>query len=73
MLIEKGKLKEKNQVILSLFDEGFETSKIARIVKLKLSLTSSHLQWLSSRNPKTIFLIDVLGVVSTTSFYPYFP
>ena len=34
MLIEKGKLEEKNEVIVSLFDEGFETAKIAKIVKL---------------------------------------
>jgi predicted transposase/invertase (TIGR01784 family) len=31
---EKGKLEEKYEVILSLFDEGFETPKIAKIVKL---------------------------------------
>lgn len=34
MLIENGKLEEKNEVIVSLFDEGFETAKIAKIVKL---------------------------------------
>jgi hypothetical protein len=34
MLIEKGKLEEKIQVIVSLFDEGFEVPKIAKIVKL---------------------------------------
>jgi hypothetical protein len=34
MLIEKGKLEEKSEVIVSLFDEGFETAKIAKIVKL---------------------------------------
>lgn len=33
--IEKGKLEEKSEVILSLFDEGFETPKIAKIVKLQ--------------------------------------
>ncbi|WP_162418839.1 Rpn family recombination-promoting nuclease/putative transposase [Cyclobacterium roseum] len=32
--IQKGKLEEKNEVIVSLFDEGFETAKIAKIVKL---------------------------------------
>jgi len=32
--IEKGKLEEKSEVILSLFDEGFETPRIAKIVKL---------------------------------------
>lgn len=32
--IQKGKLEEKNEVIVSLFDEGFETPKIAKIVKL---------------------------------------
>lgn len=32
--IEKGKLEEKHEVIFSLFDEGFEIPKIARIVKL---------------------------------------
>jgi hypothetical protein len=34
MLIEKGKLEEKIEVIVSLFDEGFEVPKIAKIVKL---------------------------------------
>jgi len=34
MLIEKGKLEEKSEVIVSLFDEGLETAKIAKIVKL---------------------------------------
>ena len=34
MLIEKGKLEEKIEVIVSLFDEGFETPRIAKIVKL---------------------------------------
>jgi len=32
--IEKGKLEEKHEIVLSLFDEGFETSEIAKIVKL---------------------------------------
>jgi len=32
--IQKGKLEEKNEVIVCLFDEGFETAKIAKIVKL---------------------------------------
>ncbi|WP_162344022.1 Rpn family recombination-promoting nuclease/putative transposase [Cyclobacterium salsum] len=32
--IQKGKIEEKNEVIVSLFDEGFETAKIAKIVKL---------------------------------------
>jgi hypothetical protein len=34
MLIEKGKLEEKTEVIVSLFDEGFDVPKIAKIVKL---------------------------------------
>ena len=34
MLIERAKLEEKAEVIVSLFDEGFETAKIAKIVKL---------------------------------------
>ncbi len=34
MLIEKGKLEEKIQVIVSLFDDGFEVPKKAKIVKL---------------------------------------
>jgi len=38
MLIEKGKsegkLEEKTEVIVSLFDEGFEVPKIAKIVRL---------------------------------------
>ncbi|HSI76045.1 MAG TPA: hypothetical protein VK957_09120 [Lunatimonas sp.] len=33
--IQRGKLEEKYEVILSLFDEGFETPKIAKIVKLR--------------------------------------
>ena len=32
--IEKGKLEEKHEVIFSLFDEGFDTARIAKIVKL---------------------------------------
>jgi hypothetical protein len=34
MLIERVKLEEKAEVIISLFDEGFETPRIAKIVKL---------------------------------------
>jgi hypothetical protein len=34
MLIERVKLEEKAEVIVSLFDEGFETPRIAKIVKL---------------------------------------
>lgn len=33
--IEKGKLEEKHEVIFSLFDEGYEIPKIAKIVKLE--------------------------------------
>ncbi|MCC5937803.1 MAG: hypothetical protein JJU34_11035 [Lunatimonas sp.] len=33
--IQKGKLEEKTEVIVSLFDEGFDVPKIAKIVKLQ--------------------------------------
>lgn len=32
--LEKGKLEEKNEVIVNLFDEGFPTPKITKIVQL---------------------------------------
>ncbi|WP_035805334.1 Rpn family recombination-promoting nuclease/putative transposase [Lunatimonas lonarensis] len=34
MLIERAKLEEKAEVIVSLFDEGFDVPKVAKIVKL---------------------------------------
>ena len=33
--IQKGKLEEKTEVVLTLFDEGFDTARIARFVKLQ--------------------------------------
>jgi len=32
--IQKGKLEEKTEVVLILYDEGFDTARIARFVKL---------------------------------------
>ena len=32
--IQKGKLEEKTEMVLTLFDEGFDTAIIARFVKL---------------------------------------
>ena len=32
--IQKGKLEEKTEMVLTLFDEGIDTTNIARLVKL---------------------------------------